>query len=230
MKRFLKWCIGLAALPAAVAATMTFAGQLQTDLAWRHLDQTTWWFAGGFAVWLLLYFLLPRPMWTYVLGHELTHAIWGLLMGAKVSRLKVSDRGGSVTLTKSNTLITLAPYFFPFYTVLTLIAYLLASLWLDMTIYRPFWYAVFGLTWAFHLTFTISMLGIRQPDIQEHGRLFSYTLIYLINLLTAAVLMNLLTEQPLSTLPPALWSNTSWCYEHLWQSAQPLLGHLTATW
>ncbi|MBW7909645.1 MAG: hypothetical protein H3C50_12150, partial [Kiritimatiellae bacterium] len=33
------------------------------------------------------------------------------------------------------------------------------------------------------ITFTISMLTIRQPDVQEHGRLFSYAIIILLNTL-----------------------------------------------
>ncbi len=230
MSHALKWLIGILLLPFAAAATLTFAHQVQVDLDWQRLDVTTWWFIGGFVVWLLLYFLLPRPMWTYVLGHELTHAIWGLIMGAKVSRLKVSERGGSVTLTKSNILITLAPYFFPFYTVVTLIVYLVAGAWLDMTTYQPFWYAIFGLTWSFHLTFTLSMLSLRQPDILEHGRLFSYTLIYCINLLTAAVLMNLLTDRPIASLGPSLRNDTLTCYQYVWDSTQPVLGYLKAKW
>jgi hypothetical protein len=37
------------------------------------------------------------------------------------------------------------------------------------------------LTWAFHFTFTLQSLLTSQPDIQEYGRLFSYSLIYLLN-------------------------------------------------
>jgi len=230
MSKVLKWILGILLLPMTVAISLTFARQLQSDLDWQQVNLTTWWFAGGFVVWLILYFLLPRPMWTYVLGHECTHALWGLLMGAKVSRLKVGQQGGSVTLSKSNVLITLAPYFFPFYTALTLIAYLLIGIWFDMSLYRPFWFAVFGLTWSFHLTFTLSILAIHQPDIHEHGRLFSYVLIYCINLATAAALMNLLTDRPLAELGPMIWADTQTAYRYTWNAAQPLLGHLRAKW
>lgn len=230
MNKLIKWFIGLLLLPLTAAISLTFAKQLQADLDIHQLDLTTWWFIGGFVIWLILYFLLPRPMWTYVLGHECTHALWGLLMGAKVSRLKVGQQGGSVTLTKSNVLITLAPYFFPFYTVLTLAAYLLAGLWIDMSLYRPFWYAVFGLTWAFHLTFTLSILAIRQPDIHEHGRLFSYVLIYIINLATATALMNLLTDRPITALGTEMWADTVTVYRATWDAAQPFIGQIKATW
>lgn len=122
-------------------------------------------------------------MRTYVLGHELTHAFWALLMGARVSRLRVSARGGSVTVSKSNWIITLAPYFFPFYTMLVLFLVFVLGIFIDLHPYQPLTLALIGLTYAFHITFTLSILAIRQPDIQEHGRLFSYTTIILLNIL-----------------------------------------------
>jgi hypothetical protein len=230
VRLFIKWISGLLLLPLAAAATLTFARQLQADLDWRALDLTTWWFAGGFTLWIILYFALPRPMWSYVLAHECTHALWGLLMGAKVSRMKVGERGGSVTLSKSNILITLAPYFFPFYTVITLLVFVVAAIWIDFSAYLPLWYALFGLTWAFHITFTLSILAIRQPDIMEHGRLFSYVIIYTINLLTAAALMNLLTDRPLAHLATELGQDIPAAYRFVWDQAQPLLAAIKTQW
>ena len=39
---------------------------------------------------------------TYILGHELTHALWTILFGGKASGLKISDTGGSVRVSKNN--------------------------------------------------------------------------------------------------------------------------------
>jgi hypothetical protein len=203
MLKFFKFLIGLLLLPAVAALALVFAGQLLHGAGLGELDVTTLWFLGGFAAWLLLFAIFPRPIRTYVLAHELTHALWGMIMGAKVSKLRVSARGGSVTLDKSNLWITLAPYFFPFYSALALIAYLLVELAWDTSTYLPFWYALFGLTWSFHLSFTVVILMTRQPDIHEHGRLFSYALILCINLLTASALLNLLTHQPWPDLAQA---------------------------
>lgn len=212
MLKNLKFAAGLLLLPLAVAASRAAAGSFPGLSAWSEMDRNTAWFVGGFLLWLLLFFAYPRPIRTYVLGHELTHALWGLIMGARVSKLRVSKKGGSVTLDKTNLWITLAPYFFPFYTALALGAYLLAGLAWDMTLYRPFWYGLFGLTWAFHLTFTIIILQIRQPDIHEHGRLFSYVLIYCINLATASVLAALLHGTPLRDLGTSLVAETNLAY------------------
>jgi hypothetical protein len=182
--RFIKLLIGIGLLPLCAAATLGLAdliGQLAATPG--RPDPGLWWLAGGFVLWLILFIALPRPVRTYVLAHELTHAFWGLMMGARVSRLKVSKRGGSVTLSKTNFLITLAPYFFPFYTMLSMAVYAGLSLFVDLSAYEPFWLGVVGLTWSFHLTFTIATLMQHQPDIAEHGRVFSYAVIYLFNLL-----------------------------------------------
>ena len=137
---------------------------------------------GGIAAFLLCWFFLPRPVKMYVFGHELTHAFWGILFGAKVSRLKVTDKGGSVNLTKTNFLITLAPYFFPFYTFVVGVVALIVSLFVKPLPCIPLWVALVGFTWAFHILFTIDSLAQRQPDIATYGRIISWTFIFLSNI------------------------------------------------
>ena len=88
-------------------------------------------------LWLLVFVFLPKPIRTYVLGHELTHAIWALLMGARVSGLTVRKAGGQVRTSKTNWAITLAPYFFPFYAVLFMTGFFIAHAIWDLTPY--FW-------------------------------------------------------------------------------------------
>jgi len=141
----------------------------------------------GIGLWLLVYFLLPRPVRSYILAHELTHAIWAAILGERVLSMKVSRSSGSVTLSDSNFLITLAPYFFPLYTFLVMVAYPLAGLFLDMAPFRLVWLALVGFTWSFHVTFTIASLCVRQPDIRECGYVFSYALILLMNILVVGV-------------------------------------------
>lgn len=182
--RSLKFLVGLALLPCCWAITRTLLAlvrAVQPD-SFAGVSDTTWALVIGFCLWVLLYLTLPRPVRTYVLAHELTHALWGLVMGARVSRMKVSGKGGYVQLSKTNFLITLAPYFFPFYTVLVLAGYGLLSLFFDLSTYRLFFLGLVGLTWAFHFTFTLSTLREHQEDIREGGRLFSYTVIYFLNL------------------------------------------------
>ena len=137
---------------------------------------------GGMAAFALCWAALSHPVKTYVFGHELTHALWGLLFGARPSDVRVSESGGSVKLTKSNMVITLAPYFFPFYTFVVIVAALITYAFLRPLPYMPLWMFLIGFTWAFHVLFTLQTLCERQPDVKLYGRIFSWTIIYLANL------------------------------------------------
>lgn len=183
--RIIKFLIGLLLLPLGVAATWAVVDLLRSvNLAsGAELGPGAWWLAGGFMFWLVLYTVMPRPVRSYVLAHELTHALWAWAMGSRVSGIRVGSEGGYVEVDRVNVWITLAPYFFPLYTALVLLVHGGLSMFYDLSVYEPFWLALVGLTWSFHLTFTLSTLRTHQPDIQAHGRLFSYTLIYLLNLL-----------------------------------------------
>ncbi len=189
MLKFFKMLVGMVLLPMCWAVSMAVY-----SLYRNSVDPAAGGFAGwalpiGFLLWIALFFLLPRPFRTYVLGHELTHAMWALMMGGRVGKMKVGKEGGHVEVSKSNFLITLAPYFFPFYTFIVIALYFLASIWLEVEAYRAWWLGAVGFTWAFHVTFTIHMLAQRQPDVQEHGKIFSYAVIYLMNVLLIGIWM-----------------------------------------
>lgn len=181
MKKFLKLIIGILLLPFCWAFSQVLFALLQSVPS-QTSGMTVWAIPAGFAVSVAGFFILPRPFRTYVLAHELTHAVWGIMMGAKVGKMKIGRNGGHVMLSKSNFIISLAPYFFPFYTGLVIAIWCIAGLFTDLSAYEPWWLAAVGLTWGFHVTFTVYMLSQRQPDIQENGRLFSYVIIYLANL------------------------------------------------
>lgn len=179
----LKLIIALILLPTIVAVTRTLYWLMTEHVppanAHPLFSPLTLGFIGG----LLLLFFLPRPIQTYVLGHELTHALWGILMGARIGKIKVSKRGGHVELSKTNFLISLAPYFFPFYTTLVIVIYCLISLFFSVEAYHKLFLSLVGITWAFHLYFTIQMVMTRQPDITQNGHLFSFIIIYNLNLI-----------------------------------------------
>ena len=183
--RPLKFVVGLVLLPFCVAATRTVAAIVQSlqPASLDRLPPAFWGLVIGFFLWIFLFLVLPRPMRTYVLAHELTHGLWAWVMGAQIRAMKIGKKGGSIKVSKDNFLITLSPYFFPLYTVLVILAHLAVSMFYDQSLYAPFWLGLVGLSWAFHLTFTVSMLTHRQPDITDQGRVFSYTFIYLMNVL-----------------------------------------------
>jgi hypothetical protein len=149
-------------------------------------------FAGVLA-WILIYAILPKPERIYVLGHELTHAIWSLGFGGKLKKMKVGADGGHVLITKSNFLTTLAPYFFPFYVVLTVIIFLIGNYFFNWTNYILWFYFLIGAMYAFHITLTYSTVKIHQPDIAEEGYIFSAVVIFLGNMIVLLIGIPLLT-------------------------------------
>ncbi len=182
LDRAIRFTVALMLLPLCVAVTRATTDMvLCSSAAASPIAPPALALAGGGVLWLAVFIFMTPPMRTYILAHELTHALWGLVFGARVSDLKVKPGGGSVKLTKINTLITLAPYFFPFYTMLLVVIRLALGLFIDPAPYQLLWLFLIGLSWSFHLTFTLNSLLIHQPDIVTCGRLFSYVLIYLLN-------------------------------------------------
>jgi hypothetical protein len=173
-------------LPACAALTLTaLTLTRQLSLGAQALtDATLWAFAAGYGLWLAVFVFLPKPMRTYVLGHELTHAFWALLMGARVGGLKVKKSGGQVRTSKINWFIALAPYFFPFYAMLFIALFFIAHAIWNLDRYMWVLFFLVGLGWSFHVTFTLMMLlTVKQTDVTSQGWLFSAVAIYCMNLL-----------------------------------------------
>jgi hypothetical protein len=196
--KWLKLLVAVLLLPACAALTMS-TWELGHQLAFgsqaaaSNLSIVA--FCAGYAVWLAIFALLPKPMRMYVLGHELTHALWALMMGARVSGLKVKKTGGQVKTSKTNWFITLVPYFFPFYAMLFIILFFIANAICDLTEYTWVLFFLIGLGWSFHVTFTLMMLlSMRQPDVQSQGVAFSAVVIYLMNLLTITLTATLFSR------------------------------------
>jgi len=149
----------------------------------------------GVACWLVIYLLLPKPMWVYVFGHEFTHALWTWLFGGKVKKFKTSSKGGHVIVTKNNFIIALAPYFFPLYALLV-VAVFLAGHWLwNWQHYIVWFHLLLGAAYAFHVTLTWHVLKNRQSDITEQGYLFSAVIIFLGNIMVLLIGIPLLVAQ-----------------------------------
>jgi len=187
---------------------------------------------GGIAAFAFAWMALSHPVKMYVLGHELTHALWGLLFGARPSDVRVSASGGSVKLTKTNMLITLAPYFFPFYTFLVIIVALITSAFLRPLPYLPLWLFLVGFTWSFHVLFTLETLGQRQPDVKLYGRIFSWTFIFLVNMLIVLAWLATMTPLTFAELGGLLVHRTIAAYTSVaavaWSSFRWLHAKMTA--
>lgn len=238
MFRLLRFLAGAALLPLCVSVSLALLETLRSiPSSGTLLSPETLWLLTGYLLWLGMWFFLPQPVRTYVVAHELTHALWGMLFGARVRNLKVSSKGGSVSLSKSNLLITLAPYFFPLYTVIVILLLLLTRCFFDPVPLPLAWLFLVGLTWGFHVTFTVQSLMTAQPDIQAYGRLFSYVVIYLFNLVGVGLWVVCTTPATFGTFAAALVAHTVNVYAsvhdefyaraaHLAQRAGPLFAKL----
>lgn len=219
MIKFIKLIIGLLFLPFCVAVSRC-AYLLLTDATnqdFSTLSPEEWALPAGFGLWVIIYLLFPKPWRAYVLGHELTHALWGLLMGARIGRMKVDNNGGSVELSKTNFLISLAPYFFPLYTVIVIALYGGINFLHDLSDWRWLGLALVGFTWSFHVTFTLAMLTQQQSDVQENGRIFSYTIIYLFNLLGVCCWITAVGEPNWSQFIETLLAQSTDWYRNSWK-------------
>ncbi len=202
-----KWCktiIAILLLPPCVGAAWALGMVLRAtgdaDTTWVPL-------LAGAACWVVIYCLLPKPMWIYILGHEFTHALWTWLFGGKVKRFRASTNGGHVVVNKSNFAIALAPYFFPLYAVLVVL-FFLGGHWLwNWRHYLVWFHLLLGAAYAFHVTLTWHILKHSQSDISDQGYLFSAVVIFLGNVAV------LLVGIPLLVPKVGLFTALGWWFE-----------------
>ncbi len=196
-------------LVPAILLTQTFFTAFSRVTLHRQFWATEefWFFSLGSVLWVLWFFGsmwawgMPRPLRGYVFGHELTHAIWVWMMGGVVSEFQVRRDGGHILTDKNNFWISLSPYFYPIYSLALIAVYGLASLFYDLgdsqiVFFRltpwlavtplQILFAVLGITWSFHLSFTCWMIPKGQSDLSRHGTFFSLVFIYTMNLLLLA--------------------------------------------
>ncbi|PID81945.1 hypothetical protein CSB20_00410 [bacterium DOLZORAL124_64_63] len=194
----LRWIYALALLPFCVVTTAALftAGDAAGARGsyWMELLSTrqflyfgigaflmAGWFFTGLLERLFLYF--------YVLGHELTHAIFIYACGGKVGGISVSADGGYVMTNKSNILIALSPYFIPFWSVVTLSLSTLLGLFFQIPCHSKILYFLLGFTWSFHMLWTLWMIPRDQPDLKENGFFLSIVIIYLTNIVLLSILL-----------------------------------------
>ena len=205
MPKWIKFFIALLLLPVCGGAALALLKVLRAcgtvDVVWIPL-------LGGAACWIVIFLLLPKPMWIYVFGHELTHALWTWLFGGEVKKMKITSAGGHVVISKTNFLIALAPYFFPLYVVIVIGGFALGNLIWNWHGYLVWFHLLLGAAYAFHVSLTFHVLQTRQSDITSQGYLFSAVVIFLGN---AGVL---LFGVPLLARQPEIFKIFSlWCQE-----------------
>lgn len=183
MPKWVKFLIAVMLLPICIGTSLALWNVFSHSGNMREI-----WLPmlAGAACWIVIFIMLPKPMWIYVVGHELTHAVWTWIFGGQVKKFKASSEGGHVIVTKNNFVIALAPYFFPLYAVFVVIIFMIGSLIWYWRPYIVWFHLLLGAAYAFHVTLTWHILKSRQSDITGQGYLFSGVVIFLGN---AAVLL-----------------------------------------
>jgi len=188
MKRIVKIILGVALIPFCIGFTYQLAAVLLTS---AYQQGTPYYFVAGALLYLTIHLVFRKPIFSYVLAHELTHALFAVLSGGSIKSLQASVRGGKVIVSKSNFIITLAPYFFPLYACISLLLYGAALAAHAAPIAVHALVVLSGATYTFHLALTLIFLHEDQSDINEQGVLFSYPLIYLFNIIFAALFVRI---------------------------------------
>ncbi len=190
--KWIKFIIAVLLLPVCLGAARALWLVLRAcgsaDITWVPL-------LAGAACWIVIFLMLPKPMWIYVFGHELTHALWTWLFGGTVKKMKVTSGGGHVVISKTNFVIALAPYFFPLYAAIVVVVFAIGHLIWDWHRFLVYFDLLVGAAYAFHLTLTFHVLQTRQSDITSQGYLFSAVIIFLGNVCVLLFGMPLLTER-----------------------------------
>ncbi len=191
LKRVARALTGVALTPLVAGASIALFRQLSGIRA-RQTDEI--FFLIGAAGYALCHIAFHKPILAYVLAHESTHVLWAWIFGGKVKRFRVSSRGGHVRLTRTNVLVTLAPYFFPLYALLALAGYVAAVALVPESRLKVVLVALVGAGWAFHALLTVGTLRLGQPDVMKTGRSFSYVFIYLLNALILVWLLSVVSD------------------------------------
>lgn len=189
-KRVLRLLLGIFIIPACIGVSLGLYEQLSRIKVVSYYHQI--YFVIGIVAYLVVHAVIFKPSYLYIFSHEFMHVIATWISGGKVTAFKVSSKGGNVAVTKSNLFIALAPYFFPFYTIVVTLIFFGAKFFLKDSIdYNPFLFAI-GFTLAFHIILTVDFLKVRQTDLMHAGYLFSICLIYIVNLIVVGLIFSLL--------------------------------------
>ncbi|MFH1782093.1 MAG: hypothetical protein ABH848_00555 [Candidatus Omnitrophota bacterium] len=191
MSAFLKvirFLLSLVIIPVCVITTINFYDWVSRI---KGVRDTGFIFILGAFCYCAVHLILFKLDFLYILGHESMHAIATLFSGGKVLGMKVSSKEGSVKTTTPNTIVTLAPYILPGYTILIGVIYFILSFFMDTSNYINIFIFLIGFTLMFHLAYTAQSIREKQSDLLKTGYLFSISFIYLVNIISVFFIISL---------------------------------------
>ncbi len=223
MRRVLHWGLAFLIIPFCFVTIITMVQKGGEEVIQKSLWYSTefiCFLAGIFSMmsWFTVGVLNDRLLYLYVLGHELTHAVFVYACGGWISGIHFSTDGGYVMTNKSNILIALSPYFVPFWSVVLLLLHKLVSLCWEIPAGDFLLMGLLGMTWTFHIIWTVWMIPKDQPDLKEHGTFLSLMLIIFANLiLISAIICATSKEVKVGDFAIKWWNNCLDLAEGLWR-------------
>ncbi len=199
--KLIRLLILLVLAPLICSCSLEALSFLSSNLDLLSLD----WFAIGFVVCVLVYAgasytrgrICSDFQFLRTLRHELAHAVTAMLTGGRIDRMEIVnpvERPGEIAVSAVEyaspvgpvSLISLAPYYLPLFTIPLLPLRFFVISWVREVI--DF---LIGFTLGFHyVSFMDEFLGQRfglgQTDIRKTGAIFSYVIIGFFNLLSLA--------------------------------------------
>jgi hypothetical protein len=177
----MKFIIGILLFPISILLIISLFNSLY-NLTFFEKNQFL--FLSGFISYILIHFLFYKPVFAYVMSHEISHALCAWLFGRKINEIKITSTEGYTSVENPNIFIALIPYLFPFYTILVLILILIAK-----EIFYPYLIFLLGATLSFHIIFTITAVLKRQSDFANQ-RIFSLSIIFFVNVIIIIVILS----------------------------------------
>ena len=194
--KYLRIFLAVLFIPLLISLVSELFG-VSVDMLGKVSISTLPFWAGIFG-YFIFQVIFDKPIRTYVFGHELTHALFGILSGARIKSFKVSTSGGSVSLTKTGLLIALSPYFIPIYTLILVGVYWGLSKFLDLSAFNLYFLFLTGFTISFHLSLTWFAIGKGQSDLKQFGVLFSLMIVIIVNCCVLAGVMKVVLPESIS--------------------------------
>ena len=222
LRRLVHWGLAFLLMPFCFVTIITMIQQISN----QDLMSSVWYSTeficflagiGSMVSWFIGGVLNNRLLYLYVLGHEMTHAAFVYLCGGRISAMHISTEGGYVMTSKSNILIALSPYFVPFWSAVWISLYSFVELIWKIPAGDFLLIGILGLTWTFHVIWTVWMIPKDQPDLKEHGTFFSLMIIILANLILLSVMICASSkDMQLSSFLFGWWNNFLDLSEALW--------------
>jgi hypothetical protein len=188
----LKWPIALLTVFLLPAIALTIGDEI-TKLSSNILIPFTVGLVAYFILWKMLFTRRLWGSWLPTFEHELTHTLFALITLHKVTDFHTSyEKGGHVRYIggPGNWLITIAPYFFPTFVVLLLVAHFYFPL-----LPRDLFILLLGFVVSFHLVSTLIEINTKQPDLNKVGLFFCWCFLPGANLFFIGWLIFILVER-----------------------------------